>query len=107
MSPVVRCQGRYNYIFTDPRRILLCSLCIILAISVEEGKYVSSTVQVSKENEGEILGCPSEKTIPGQGLWDTNHLNNRMHGIALYVAKLSAGFNKQLLDYWGFIEEMY
>ena len=38
VSPVVRCQGRYNHIITDPRKILLCSLCIILAISVEEGK---------------------------------------------------------------------
>ena len=28
----------YNHIITDPRKILLCSLCIILAISVEEGK---------------------------------------------------------------------
>ena len=82
MSPVVRCQGRYNHIITDPRKILLCSLCIILAISVEEGKQVSSTVQVSKQNEGEILGCPSKKIIPGQGLSDTKHLNDRMHGVA-------------------------
>ena len=39
-------------------------------------------VQVSKENDGEILGCPSKKIIPGHGLWDTKHLNDRMHGIA-------------------------
>ena len=82
MSPVVRYQGRYNHIVNDRRKILLCSLCIILAISVEEGKLVSTTIQVSKENEGEILGCPSKKIIPGKGLWDTKHLNDRMHGIA-------------------------
>ena len=64
MSPVVRYQERYNHIVTDRRKIL----CIILAISVEEGKLVSSTVQVSKENEGEILGYPSKKIIPGKGL---------------------------------------
>ena len=47
----------------------MCSLCIISAISVQEGNKVSSTVQVAKENEGEILGYPSKKIIPGQSFW--------------------------------------
>ena len=81
MSSVVRCQRRYNYKMTDPRKILFCSLCIILASSVEEGNKVSGTVQVSKENEGDIQGYPSKKIIPCQSLWDINHLNDRMLGI--------------------------
>ena len=76
VSPVVRCQGRYNHIITDPRKILLCSLCI------HSDFCRRSTVQVSKENEGEILGCPSKEIITGQGLWDTKHLNDRIEGIA-------------------------
>ena len=71
----------YNYIMTDPRKILLCSLCNTLASSVEEGNLVSCTVQVSKENEGDILGYPSKKIILGQSVWDIKHLNDRMHGI--------------------------
>ena len=71
----------YNYIMTDPRKILLCSLCITLASSVEEGNKVSCTFQVSKENEGELLGYPSKKTISFQSLRDIKHLNDRMHGI--------------------------
>ena len=39
-------------IITDFRKILLCSLCIILAISAQECNQVFSTVQVSKENWG-------------------------------------------------------
>ena len=57
----------------------MCSLCIISAISVQEGNKVSSTVQVSKENEGEIQGYPSKKIIPGQSFWDIKLLNDRMH----------------------------
>ena len=37
--------------------------------------------QVSKENEGELLGYPSKKTISCQSLRDIKHLNDRMHGI--------------------------
>ena len=66
---------------TDPRKVLLCSFCITLTSSVEEGKEVSCTVQVSKENEGDILGYPSKKIITGQSVWDIKHLNDRMHGI--------------------------
>ena len=66
---------------TDPRNVLLCSFCITLASSVEEGNWVSCTVQVSKENEGDILGYPSKKIILGQSVWDIKHLNDRMHGI--------------------------
>ena len=58
------------------------------------------------ENEGDILGYPSKKIILGQSVWDIKHLNDRMHGIT-YMTKPSTSFNKQLLDYWGFIKEMY
>ena len=99
----------YNYIMTGPRKILLCSLCNTLASSVEEGNLVSCTVQVSKENEGDILGYPSKKIIPGQSLWDIKHLNDRMHGIYnyIYMTKSSTSFIRHLLDYQGFIKEMY
>ena len=73
----------------------------MLTISVQEGNLVSSTVQVSKENEGEVLGYPSKEIIPGQRFWDIKRLNDWMHEMT-YMTKSSTSFNKQMLDYWVF-----
>ena len=54
-------------------------------------------MQVSKENEGDILGYPSKKIILGQSVWDIKHLNDRMHGITyIWQSQAPVSINSSL-----------